>query len=171
MRNIRMILTGLIISVAILSGCSSQPEQPHAATPASDKLNPPNRVKAALYEQYQEWKAVKYKSGGLSKSGVDCSGFVYLTYSERFDIKLPRSTEEQIHIGPEISQRDLEPGDLVFFKTGRKIRHVGIYLEDRRFMHASSEHGVTISNLDNDYWASAYWKAVRVRPDNALTAR
>lgn len=164
MLKIRILLTSLIVTAALLSGCSGNrplsdafPEQPQL------DLSNPDWVKENLYTQYGEWRSVKYKAGGLSKKGVDCSGFVFLTYDSRFSTKLPRSTHEQVNIGPEIPQSKLVPGDLVFFKTGKSRRHVGIFIEDRKFLHASTEKGVMISSLDDHYWARAYWKSVRVK--------
>lgn len=115
-----------------------------------------------LYSQYDKWKGVRYKMGGLSKNGVDCSGFVYLTYLELFDKKLPRSTRLQSQIGKKIKADKRRSGDLVFFKTGWTVRHVGIYLENNSFMHASKKQGVMISRLDDPYWKSKYWKTKRV---------
>lgn len=168
MRNLRFLLINLIVAAALLSGCSSyRPvSETSPAQPQLDLSNP-NWVKEILYTQYGEWRSVKYKAGGLSKNGVDCSGFVFLTYDSRFSIKLPRSTDEQVSAGPEISQSKLVPGDLVFFKTGKSTRHVGIFIEDRKFLHASTEKGVMISSLDDQYWARAYWKSVRVKTGNA----
>jgi cell wall-associated NlpC family hydrolase len=93
---------------------------------------------------------------------------VQLTYQSLLGIELPRSTDVQSTIGRPVSQRELAPGDLVFFKTGLRSRHVGIYIEDRKFMHASTDKGVMISGLDDFYWSRKYWKAVRVP---ALTQR
>ena len=117
------------------------------------------RTRAILYAQYDEWRTVRYRIGGLSKSGVDCSGFVYLTFRDRFGIELPRSTDEQSTLGRQIDERELKTGDLVFFRTGRNVRHVGIFLEDRKFLHASTLKGVMISSLDDGYWAKEYWRA------------
>jgi len=78
-------------------------------------LSSASNVKKVLYSQYEEWKSVKYKKGGLSKRGIDCSGFVYLTYLSVFGIKLPRTTEKMSPLGKKVSQEDLAPGDLVFF--------------------------------------------------------
>ncbi len=167
MQKIRRALTTLLMLTALLSGCSSYRPAPDAA-PAQQSfdLSNPGWVKEVLYSQYDEWRSVKYRAGGLSKSGVDCSGFVLLTYNSRFSIKLPRSTDEQVGIGSEISQSKLVPGDLVFFRTGKATRHVGIFIEDRKFLHASTEKGVMISSLDDQYWARTYWKSVRVPVSN-----
>lgn len=173
MRQFRLLLTSLLVLAALLSGCSSNAPVARS-TPEQQRLDlaNPNWVKEILYAQYGEWRAVKYQAGGLSKKGVDCSGLVYLTFDARFAIKLPRSTDEQVNVGPEIPQSKLVPGDLVFFRTGKWQRHVGIYIEDRKFLHASTEKGVMISSLDDQYWARTYWKSVRVSSSNrALSLR
>jgi len=129
----------------------------------TNKIAPPISVKQVLYAQFSEWKAVKYRFGGLSKNGIDCSGFVYLTYLDNFSIQLPRTTKQQVQRGVKVStQADLKAGDLVFFKTGVWQKHVGIYLENRTFLHVSTKKGVIISRLDNPYWKKRYWRAVRV---------
>ncbi len=127
-------------------------------------LSNSRKVQAILYSQLREWKGVRYRNGGMSKRGVDCSGFVYLTYGTRLGIRLPRTTRAQASIGREIGQRELRPGDMLFFKTGWDVRHVGIYLGDRNFLHASTSRGVMASSLDSRYWARHYWKSVRIGP-------
>lgn len=119
-------------------------------------------VKGRLYLQHDQWKGARYKMGGLSKNGIDCSGFVYLTYLELFGIELPRSTRLQSQIGKEMQIDKLRSGDLVFFKTGWMVMHVGIYLENNSFLHASTAKGVMISRLDDPYWKSKYWQTKRV---------
>ncbi|MGR9114942.1 MAG: NlpC/P60 family protein [Gammaproteobacteria bacterium] len=119
-------------------------------------------MKQALYTQFDEWRSVRYRLGGLSKAGVDCSGFVYLTYRDLFNVILPRTVYQQAGFGEEVSKWELKTGDLVFFRTGRSRNHVGIYLEHGRFLHASSHGGVTISTLENQYWSRTYWKAIRL---------
>lgn len=151
------------IAVLILAGCGSQPAAP-AATPDSAELAP---VRAALYARHRAWQGVPYRLGGLSRQGIDCSGFVHLTYRDLFAIDLPRHTAVQVAAGIEVSQAELLPGDLVFFRTGNS-RHVGIYIEQRTFLHASTSRGVMVSSLDDAYWARRFWRAVRV-PE--LTAR
>ena len=102
-----------------------------------------------------------YLWGGKTPFGIDCSGFVQKALKEKFNLTLPRSTGEQARIGKPIKKSELQMGDLVFFKTGR-TNHVGIYIEDGKFMHASTKIGVTISELESDYFAKNYWKAQRV---------
>lgn len=114
-----------------------------------------------LFDFYSEWEGVGYKLGGDSKSGIDCSGFIQKAFKEKFDLSMPRTTLEQSVIGKEISKDQLKGGDLVFFKIG-DINHVGVYLEDGMFIHASTKIGVTISELDSSYFNKNYWKAQRV---------
>jgi len=119
-------------------------------------------MRKKLYAQYGQWKGTKYEVGGSSKKGIDCSGFVYVTFKSKLGVVLPRSTELQADAGKNVDKGHLRTGDLVFFKTGMFDRHVGIYLERGRFLHASTSLGVTISRLEEDYWRSAYWKAKRI---------
>ncbi len=121
-----------------------------------------NKVSKLLNQQLQSWKGTPYQIGGNSKQGIDCSGFVYLTYTDKLGIELPRTTELQGEVGREISQEQLTYGDLVFFKIGIFTRHVGIYTGNREFIHASTSRGVMKSSLDSYYWSRKYWKARRV---------
>jgi cell wall-associated NlpC family hydrolase len=111
---------------------------------------------------YKEWRGVKYKFGGNSKNGIDCSAFIQKAYKKTLNIEIPRTTLQQSKKGKKIRKSDLKLGDLVFFKTGRNSRHVGIYMQDGKFMHASTKKGVTISKLDNVYFKKHYWKAQRI---------
>lgn len=119
-------------------------------------------VREALYLQHRQWKDTEYALGGLSKKGIDCSGLVYVTYLEKLGIELPRTTELQSHIGKEVQRSELRAADLVFFKTGPKLRHVGMYIENDTFLHVSKKEGVTISTLSDYYWGKKYWHSRRV---------
>jgi cell wall-associated NlpC family hydrolase len=154
----------LVITIVLLGGCSTR-TAPHSVVTknAEVELDDIAAVKQQLYRQHKQWQGVKYRIGGLSKSGIDCSGFVHVTYRSKLGVTLPRTTKLQSDLGRSVKQHDLKAGDLVFFKTGLFVRHVGIYVEKRRFLHASTSRGVTISSLDNPYWRSKYWKARRIR--------
>lgn len=164
-----------LLLTAMASGCSLAPYQ---GAPVEDSapqiegkaLQPgtpdSDQIKQKLYSQHQEWKGIPYRLGGLSKRGIDCSGLVYATYRDHLGIELPRTTRYQAQVGKSIRRSDLRTGDLVFFKTGHKVRHVGIYLEDGKFFHASTSKGVTISRLDGYYWRDRYWQARRVDLDS-----
>ena len=121
-------------------------------------------VFASLIVQLSNWRGTPYRYGGMSRGGVDCSGFVLMTFRDKFDLQLPRETRKQAEIGTEIDKDDLLPGDLVFFKTGsgESGLHVGIYDTDNQFIHASTSRGVMRSSLDNVYWRKNFWQARRI---------
>jgi cell wall-associated NlpC family hydrolase len=87
---------------------------------------------------------------------------VQSVYATEFDMSLPRTTEAQVRVGREVSRSALQPGDLVFFRPGWKDRHVGLYLSDGLFLHASSSSGVATSDLTRPYWRKRWWQARRV---------
>ena len=106
---------------------------------------------------------VPYKYGGNSKQGVDCSGLTCNVYESALNKKLPRSTLEQYHSGTPVPKTGLQFGDLVFFNTtGTRPSHVGIYIEDDLFVHASVVSGVTISSLESTYYKNRYVGARRI---------
>ncbi|ACS86119.1 bifunctional murein DD-endopeptidase/murein LD-carboxypeptidase [Musicola paradisiaca] len=119
-------------------------------------------VKSKLLEQYSSWKGVRYRLGGDSRKGIDCSGFVQRTFREQFGMDLPRSSYEQQDIGEKIQRGKLRAGDLVVFHAGSTGRHMGIYLGNQQFVHASTSIGVTISSMDEGYWKNRYLEARRV---------
>ncbi|MGL4195177.1 MAG: bifunctional murein DD-endopeptidase/murein LD-carboxypeptidase, partial [Edwardsiella piscicida] len=94
--------------------------------------------------------------------GIDCSAFVQRTFREQFGLELPRSTSQQEGTGHAIKRSKLRIGDLVLFRAGSTGRHVGIYLGNDQFVHASTSSGVTISNLNDTYWNKRYREARRV---------
>lgn len=120
-------------------------------------------VRQKMYRQYLHWKGTRYRAGGMDKSGLDCSGLVYLAFRDEFGMKLPRTAAAMAQLGMPVARTDLLAGDLVFFKNGLRSRHVGIYLGDDEFLHASTSQGVMISRLHDYYWRDHYWQARRVR--------
>ncbi len=176
----------LIILGSILISCTSANNRPaptqdlsKSITPAKSstphiKNNAPSQkatpkatlnsesIKAALQRHYNEWKGVNYKYGGINKNGIDCSGFIYITFKNLFDINTPRSTKLLANSGNFIQKSQLQPGDLVLYKTTATVRHVGIYYGDNKFLHASKSRGVMVSDMDLDYWRSRYWQSRRV---------
>jgi cell wall-associated NlpC family hydrolase len=118
--------------------------------------------RAALSDFHSRWRGVPYRNGGAGPAGFDCSGLVHAAYREVFGMALPRTTEDQALIGHRISRSELRAGDLIFFKTGWGKRHVGVYLDDGRFLHASESEGVTLSSLASPYWDSRFWHARRL---------
>lgn len=164
MRIFKLLLTSIVF--ILFTGCFSS-----NSVALNPKPNPNLKFRdyqenQKLYNQllahYKQWKGVKYKYGGNSKKGIDCSAFVQNTYRDALRIKIPRTTKLQSQVGQEIGMADLQIGDLIFFKTGYKTRHVGIYIGGGEFMHASTKVGVTISSLDNPYYIKQIWKIQRV---------
>lgn len=114
------------------------------------------------FDQYfRNWEGVRYRYGGKSSKGIDCSGLTQRAYKDLYDLDLPRTVTAQSKRGEKVNKQSLRPGDLVFFKTGLYSRHVGIYLGENRFIHASRSKGVIQSNLNNTYWRKKYWQAKR----------
>ncbi|MBU0681094.1 MAG: C40 family peptidase [Proteobacteria bacterium] len=146
----------------LVTACGNKPHVPSQslATDAAQKAQA-QHVVASLLAGYSEWQGVPHRDGGLSKKGVDCSGFTYLTFRDLFGVQLPRTTSQLAQTGSPIPKGQLQPGDLVFFKV-EKGRHVGIYVENQKFIHASKSKGVMMSRLDNPYWQGHYWQARRV---------
>jgi hypothetical protein len=115
------------------------------------------------------WIGSPYYYGGVQRSGVDCSAFVRAIYRAVADIYLPRTAAIQSTIGEHVrSAEDLKFGDLVFFNTrsGVYVSHVGIYLGDNLFAHASSRYGVTVSSLQADYYKGRFLGGKRLRPED-----
>jgi len=157
----------LLLFTFIFSGCfSSQSHNVQRALPASSlytqDLYKNKNISKELIAYFHQWRGVQYKYAGTTKKGVDCSYFVQDAMKQSLNIKIPRTTLYQSKMGKEV--HNLKTGDLVFFKTSFKSRHVGIYLNKGHFMHVSTKKGVIISRLDNPYWRSHYWKTQRVIP-------
>jgi cell wall-associated NlpC family hydrolase len=111
----------------------------------------------------ENWLNVPYRYGGMSRNGIDCSGFSSLTLRDVYGITIPRSATEQYRAGQKVRINDLIPGDLVFFKNirGGDIDHVGVFIGQDRFAHASESAGVIISELREDYFQDRFVGACR----------
>lgn len=114
-----------------------------------------------LYQSIDEWYGTPYKYGGSTKSGIDCSAFVQTVFASAFTISLPRTAREQYAVTRHISRTELQEGDLLFFNTQGGISHVGIYLQNNKFVHASVT-GVTISDMFEPYYVRHFVAAGRV---------
>lgn len=101
---------------------------------------------------------IPYRRGGSDRAGFDCSGFVCAVFKDVYNILLPRSSGEMSKYGNQVHLRNAVSGDLVFFKNHRigKINHVGIYLENGSFVHASVKHGVRYSSINEAYYAKRF---------------
>lgn len=119
-----------------------------------------------LYIEAAQWIGVPYRPGGDSKRGTDCSGLTCQLYKKVYRTQLSRSTDEQKDESSKVARRNLREGDLVFFsssRSGRKVAHVGIYLKDGKFIHASTSSGVIVSRLDEKYYTQHWLSGGRVR--------
>lgn len=164
-----------LLTALFMGGCSSKKSSIHKVTlhkyekpPQDEKaeyqLKNRTPITLALLEEYKKWKGTPFCYGGESSDGIDCSAFVQSMFMDALRLRVPRSTKGQAQSGYKTSRAKIEAGDIVLFKTGWSSRHSGIYLERGNFMHASTKHGVTISNLNNPYWKNSYWQTRRVLP-------
>lgn len=120
-----------------------------------------------LLELIESWYGTKYKYGGSTRDGVDCSGFAKAFMSSYYDITLTRSSADQYkQCDTKVKKKKLKQGDLVFFKTNGSrggITHVGIYLCNNKFVHAATSSGVMISDLDEDYYKARFVSGGRMK--------
>lgn len=154
-----------VLSLALLTGCGAprQSTSIPTATHYDKKLTPAQERE--LVKEAKEWLGTKYRYGGHSRSGTDCSGMVMEVYRKVCDVKLPRSSREQCDFCVKIKRDELRRGDLVFFTTGKSkstVSHVGLYIGDGEIIHASSSRGVVVSRLDERYFQRAYHSSGRV---------
>ena len=120
-----------------------------------------------LLELIESWYGTKYKYGGQTRDGVDCSGFAKAFMSSYYDITLTRSSADQYkQCATKVKKKKLKQGDLVFFKTNGSrggITHVGVYLCNNKFVHAATSSGVMISDLDEDYYKARFVSGGRMK--------
>ena len=118
-----------------------------------------------LYREASDWIGTRYRRGGSTRKGVDCSGFTGIIYKAVFGVKLDRvSGVIAKNVSESLEKEDLSPGDMVFFATrGRKnINHVGVYIGEGKFVHASISQGVIVSSLDEPYYSRSWRKGGRI---------
>ncbi|MDR2965031.1 MAG: C40 family peptidase [Treponema sp.] len=163
------LVAGLIVAAPLESG---YPLAPRASASPEEKqrayLEARNRVIAAALS----YENTPYRYGGLTAAGLDCSGFIYLSFKDGIGASVPRSTSGLYAWVEKIPLEKLQPGDLIFFKTDStgNITHVGLYLGNRRFIHAASvgpRTGVIINTLDEGNWTRNYAGAGRAFPEAA----
>lgn len=116
---------------------------------------------AILYKTIDSWYGTRYRYGGTSLRGIDCSAFMQVLGNYAFGWILPRTAREQYASMNKIVRDDLQEGDFVFFNTTGGVSHVGMYLANNKFVHSSSSQGVTIGDLGDKYWSARYLGARR----------
>lgn len=153
----------IIITTAAfwLSACGSSVRYSAAKPDTSGQV--PVVVAGSLDQFVQEWTGTPYLSGGMARNGVDCSGFTSMLYRSVYKISLPRQAADQYRAGQSVRASAMQKGDLVFFRniTRSGIDHVGVFLGDGRFVHASVSSGVIISELGEEYYRKRFAGARR----------
>lgn len=141
------------------------------AAPAQEKslyTGPAAEARFTLLAAADAYLGTPYRYAGVSRNGLDCSGLVYLSFRDAFQIAVPRTADAIYDWTEKIPTEELAPGDLVFFVTaGSRVSHVGIYAGENRFIHSASEGpetGVIYSRLDESYWKHTYRGAGRALP-------
>lgn len=126
--------------------------------------------KKDIMDAIMDWLGTPYRFGGNSRRSIDCSAFIQQVFLATSNIKLPRTARTQIHVGDKIKRDHLQFGDMIFFHTysRRFASHVGIYLGDDLFAHASSRYGVTVSSLESSYYKRRYIGGRRITVDDLI---
>jgi len=136
----------------------------HGKVPRNVENSAPQKINdQKMMDVILGYLGTPYEYGGESKSGIDCSAFTNAVYDQSVNMKLPRTAADQVKQGTPISREDLKFGDLMFFNTtGANPSHVGIYIGDDLFAHASEAFGVTISSIESSYYKKRYTEARRI---------
>jgi cell wall-associated NlpC family hydrolase len=162
----------LVLLLALLAGCSSapepRPEPPRVESTAAPEWQGSGGAPAmrnrgeALANFALTLRGTRYRYGGATPDGFDCSGLVFYAH-RHFGLRVPRTSRDQAEEAEAIKRRKLKRGDLVFFKIdSRRINHVGIYIGDRRFVHApGAGKPVTVNSLDEEFYEQTYTSAGR----------
>lgn len=131
---------------------------------ADHQLAPDSACSPYLYYQVYDWLGTKYKYAGRSKKGIDCSGFVSTMYKNTYCINLMGGSRDIWPAVKPIEKDDLIEGDILFFKIKKgQISHVGVYLGNNKFAHASVHSGVIISDLNEEYYKKYFFKGGRIQ--------
>ncbi|MCW3072098.1 MAG: glycoside hydrolase [Bacteroidetes bacterium] len=118
---------------------------------------------ARLYSFIDDWYGVPYKYGGKNKNGIDCSNFTSTLYKDIYNKTLTGSSSSIFNQCKIVSRKELREGDLVFFKIEKdEVSHIGVYLQNNKFVHATTKKGVMIDDLDEAYYKKYYYKAGRL---------
>ena len=131
-------------------------------TPAEEVRN------TKIFEFIDDWYGTPYRLGGTTKKGVDCSAFSQFLFAAVYGFSIPRTAREQYNLTNRISRTELKEGDLIFFNTRGSISHVGVYLQNNKFVHASTSGGVMISDIFDEYWARKFVGVGRLKGSESV---
>ena len=142
---------------------SKAPKQSIEQFYALNQLMPDSACNPQLYYHVYDWIGTRYKYAGCTKKGIDCSGFVSEMYKNTYCINLTGGSRDIWQTVNQIERIDLQEGDILFFKIRKgQISHVGVYLGNNKFAHASVHSGVIISDLNEDYYKKYFYKGGRL---------
>ena len=161
----KKVLLILIFFIAI-AGCQSSVRYTYKekSETKSTEITPKFSKKNNIVQEAEKWIGTPYCLGGNSKGCIDCSGFVKEVFLS-LGVVLPRTASEQFNCGIEIPYSKRQSGDLIFFKKGDKIFHVGICVNDTDFIHSSSSKGVVIQSINNEYFIKHLYGVKRIVTD------
>ncbi len=157
-----VVLILLCIVMALVYSCGSK----RSASRRQEQAMPSSTA-AAIIREAERWIGTPYRYGwSQRRKGTDCSGMVMVIYQEKAGVRLPRNSAGQQQFCQPLQRSELQPGDLVFFSPStrrRRVSHVGIYIGNDRFIHASASRGVMVSELSQRYFDTHFHSAGRVR--------
>lgn len=150
----------ILVLVLILSSCGIRKYAVKPSEKAAKAADAMAALKSKdLYRFITDWTGVKYRLGGMDKSGIDCSGFALLLEKNIYGHTLPRRSKDQAEAIKKKSKDNLEEGDLIFFSFGgNEVDHVGVYLNSNFFVHASTTRGVVVDDLNMPVYQNAIVK-------------
>ena len=150
----------LVLTVLTLASCSSRKHTTKPVSAAAKAADAMASIKSKdLYKFITDWTGVKYKLGGLDKNGIDCSGFALLLEKKIYGFTLPRVSKDQANAVKNKNLNQLVEGDLIFFAFGgNQVDHVGVYLNNNFFVHASTTRGVIVDDLSLPVYQKAIVK-------------
>lgn len=156
----RLILMILAASLISLGGCRSAKKKGEAVVVETVRSSKTKDSQRNIVEEAMTWLGTPYKYAGSEKGkGTDCSGMVLRVYEETEGVKLPRNSRQQSEFCKKLKKKEVKPGDLVFFATGKDestVSHVGIMVDDNQFIHASTKKGVILSEMTMPYYERTF---------------
>jgi cell wall-associated NlpC family hydrolase len=168
-RHLRFAYPFIIFIIPFLIGCASQVRHvrpSHTAKHGKPSAKDEEGTKALQIGKIEDselkkivdsYIGVPYRYGGTTRKGMDCSGFTWRVFTRLGYKNFPRTSSANLHkLGKRVSLRDAKPGDLVFFKKWGRVFHVGIYMGNKIFAHASSKKGITYTSLEDEYFGKRF---------------